>query len=132
MEFNDKLEEKLINSNQHIDSILNSIVQVKFICSINNKIMIDKDRMTLPKISINKRMLNNNTILKLITEELNIPVLSIKAIPFEYYKNYDERYYLMMVDIDQITSLDSKYTFEDLEKITDIKECNIINKILGN
>ncbi len=129
MEFNEQLEEKLINSNNHIDSILNSVVNIKIICNVNNRFMMDKDTMTLPSIKVTKRLLNDNTILELIKEKLNISGASINTIPFEYYKNYDERYYLMMIDIDQINSLDSKYIFEELPSFQDSEEHDILLKM---
>lgn len=128
MDINNELAQKLINSNNHIDNILNSIVNVKFICKINDRYLMDKDTMSLPSINVTKGLLNNNYILSLINEELNISVTSIKAIPFSYYNNYDERYYIIDADVSQIDTLDSGYIFETVSNIKGINEHDIIIK----
>lgn len=126
MDINSELEQKLINSNNHIDSVLNSSVNIKFICKINDRYLLNKETMSLPSINISKGLLNNNFIIDLITKELNIPVISIGAIPFSYYNNYDERYYIINIDINDLTNINSKYIYVELSNITDKSEYNIL------
>lgn len=126
MNINNELEQKLISSNNHIDSVLNSSVNIKFICKINDRYLLNKETMSLPSINISKGLLNNNFIIDLITKELNIPVISIEAIPFSYYNNYDERYYIINIDINDLTNINSKYIYVELSNITDKREYNIL------
>lgn len=126
MNINNELEQKLISSNNHIDSVLNSSVNIKFICKINDRYLLNKETMSLPSIKVAKGLLNNNYILSLINEELNISVTSIEAIPFSYYNNYDERYYIINIDINDLININSKYIYDGLSAITDKREYNIL------
>lgn len=126
MDINNELEQKLISSNNHIDSVLNSTVNVKIICKINDKYLLNKETKSLPSINVTKGLLDDNFILELITKELNIPVISIKAIPFSYYNNYDERYYVIDIDINELININSKYIYSELSNITDKREYRYI------
>lgn len=126
MDINNELEQKLINSNNHIDNILDSIVNVKFICKINNQYLMNKETMSLPNITISKGLLNHKIILDLITKELNIPVINIETIPFRYYHDYDKRYYIVSVDINQMFNLNPKYIYSELSNITNKQEYSIL------
>lgn len=126
MNINNELEQKLISSNNHIDSVLNSSVNIKFICKINDRYLLNKETMSLPSIKVAKGLLNNNYILSLINEELNISVTSIEAIPFSYYNNYDERYYIINVDTSELININPKYIYSDLSNISDKSEYSIL------
>lgn len=126
MNINSELEQKLISSNNYINSVLNSSVNVKIICKINDKYLLNKETMSLPSINVTKGLLDDNFILELITKELNIPVISIKAIPFSYYNNYDERYYVIDIDINELININSKYIYSELSNITDKREYSIL------
>ena len=126
MDINSELEQKLISSNNYIDSVLNSSVNVKIICKINDKYLLNKETMSLPSINVTKGLLDDNFILELITKELNIPVINIKAIPFSYYNNYDERYYVIDIDINELININSKYIYSELSNITDKREYSIL------
>lgn len=126
MDINNELEQKLISSNKHIDSVLNSSVNIKFICKINDRYLFNKETMSLPSINVIKRLLNNNYILDLIIKELNISVTSIKAIPLSYYNNYNERYYIINVDTSELININPKYIYSDLSNISDKSEYSIL------
>ena len=125
MNINSELEQKLISSNNYINSVLNSSVNVKIICKINDKYLLNKETMSLPSINVTKGLLDDNFILELITKELNIPVISIKAIPFSYYNNYDERYYVIDIDINELININSKYIYSELSNIIDKREYSL-------
>ena len=99
MNINNELEQKLISSNNHIDSVLNSSVNIKFICKINDRYLLNKETMSLPSIKVAKGLLNNN---------------------------YDERYYIINIDINDLININSKYIYDGLSAITDKREYNIL------
>lgn len=118
------LEKKLDESNKQIDDILNSLVNIKLICICNNKILSDNGH--LPCLNITKGMINNNNIINLSSNIINIKVNSIELVPFEYYNNYEERYYVIGINNDDILSINKNYIFIEINDIVDSKEKELL------
>lgn len=122
------LEEKINKSNKDIDRLLNEYVNVKIICKINNKVLLDKNTLCLPSIIIRKGSIDNN-IVYMFNELLNISINSISVIPFEKYNDYSKRYYSIYLDEEDIFSLNNQYTFETIDNMQNIEEKNIVGDL---
>ena len=122
------LEEKINKSNKDIDRLLNEYVNVKIICKINNKILLDKNTLCLPSIIIRKGSIDNN-IVYMFNKLLNISINSISIIPFEKYNDYSKRYYSIYLDEEDIFSLNNQYTFETIDNMQNIEEKNIVGDL---
>ena len=122
------LEEKINKSNKDIEKLLNEYVNVKIICKINNKVLLDKNTLCLPSIIIRKGSIDNN-IVYMFNELLNISINSISVIPFEKYNDYSKRYYSIYLDEEDIFSLNNQYTFETIDNMQNIEEKNIVGDL---
>ncbi len=121
------LENKLNESNKQIDDILNSTVNIKYICIINDKILLHNN--LLPSVNISKGLINENNIVRLINDMLNINIHSIDKLDFKYYNNYDERYYIINISNDDILSINSDYTFSNIDDISNKNEYETVYKL---
>lgn len=125
-----ELAEKLINSNNYLDDILNKEVKVKIICLYNKKILLDSNHQ-LPQITILKKHLNNEKLLYEISNLLNTNIISIKPIPFNLYNNYNERYYFINIYLDNILNIKDNFSFNSLSTINSSKDQSIISNLLS-
>lgn len=121
------LENKLNESNKQIDDILNSTVNIKYICIINDKILLHNN--LLPSVNISKGLINENNIIRLINDMLNINIHSIDKLDFKYYNNYDERYYIINISNDDILSINNDYIFSNIDDISNKNEYEIVYKL---
>ena len=121
------LENKLNESNKQIDDILNSTVNIKYICIINDKILLHNN--LLPSVNISKGLINENNIVRLINDMLNINIHSIDKLDFKYYNNYDERYYIINISNEDILSINSDYTFSNIDDISNKNEYETVYKL---
>lgn len=121
------LENKLNESNKQIDDILNSTVNIKYVCIINDKILLHDN--LLPSVNISKGLINENNIVRLINDMLNINIYSIDKLDFKYYNNYDERYYIINISNDDILSINNDYIFSNIDDISNKNEYEIVLKL---
>lgn len=120
------LEEKLINGNNQIDKLLDSEVNVKIVCIINDLVLLDKKTKYLPSFIMKKGMLSNNEIIYKIKELLNISINKIKSISFDKYNNYDERYYTIIIDKNNILDINELYIFNPINLMGNIDEKKVV------
>lgn len=122
------LEEKLINGNNQIDKLLDSEVNVKIVCIINDLVLLDKKTNYLPSFILKKGMLSNNEIIYKIKELLNISINKIKSISFDKYNNYDERYYAISIDKNDILDINELYIFNPINLMGNIDEKKVVSE----
>ena len=122
------LEEKLINGNNQIDKLLDSEVNVKIVCIINDLVLLDKKTKYLPSFIMKKGMLSNNEIIYKIKELLNISINKIKSISFDKYNNYDERYYAISIDKNDILDINELYIFNPINLMGNIDEKKVVSE----
>ena len=122
------LEEKLINGNNQIDKLLDSEVNVKIVCIINDLVLLDKKTKYLPSFIMKKCMLSNNEIIYKIKELLNISINKIKSISFDKYNNYDERYYTIIIDKNNILDINELYIFNPINLMGNIDEKKVVSE----
>lgn len=122
------LEEKLINGNNQIDKLLDSEVNVKIVCIINDLVLLDKKTKYLPSFIMKKGMLSNNEIIYKIKELLNISINKIKSISFDKYNNYDERYYTIIIDKNNILDINELYIFNPINLMGNIDEKKVVSE----
>lgn len=122
------LEEKLIKSNEQIDRILNEDVEIKIVCIIDNKILLHNDTMVLPKFTIKKGMLSDEEIINNVNELLNITINKIDIIPFNKYKNYNERFFSIIVNENDLLNINNLYSFNSINEMNNIYERKVISE----
>ena len=120
------LNDKLVESNNELDRILNSPVNIKIICIINDKVLLDTSTKTFPNMIIKKSMINTDSIVEDFNQKLNITINSINCIPFEKYKDFNERYYSISIDENDFYSMNNGFSFESIDSMSDEKEKSII------
>lgn len=123
------LEEKLIKSNDEIDTLLNEDVEVKIICIINNKILLHNESMLLPKFRIKKGILSDEEIINNANELLNITINKIDSIQFDKYNNYNERYFSIIVNEKDLLDINNLYSFNSINNMNNINEKEIISRL---
>lgn len=122
------LEEKLIKSNEQIDRILNEDVEIKIVCIIDNKILLHNETMLLPKFIIKKGMLSDEEIINNVNELLNITINKIDIIPFDKYKNYNERFFSIIVNENDLLNINNLYSFNSINEMNNIYERKVISE----
>ena len=122
------LEEKLIKSNEQIDRILNEDVEIKIVCIIDNKILLHNETMLLPKFIIKKGMLSDEEIINNVNELLNITINKIDIIPFDKYKNYNERFFSIIVNENDLLNINNLYSFTSINEMNNIYERKVISE----
>ena len=125
MELTDKINE----SNEYLNNLLNKTIQVKFICFFKDKILLDKN-LYLPFIEIIKKDSSLDLLQQKISLLLNVNITNLKSVPFSIYQNYQERYYYFNFSLDDVMSLDEKYSFYDIDSLKSIDEKNIILNLI--
>lgn len=125
MELTDKINE----SNEYLNNLLNKTIQVKFICFLKDKILLDKN-LFLPFIEIIKKDSSLDLLQQKISLLLNVNITNLKVVPFSIYQNYQERYYYFNFSLDDVMSLDEKYSFYDIASLKSIDEKNIILNLI--
>lgn len=125
MELTDKINE----SNEYLNNLLNKTIQVKFICFLKDKILLDKN-LYLPFIEIIKKDSSLDLLQQKISLLLNVNITNLKVVPFSIYQNYQERYYYFNFSLDDVMSLDEKYSFYDIDSLKSIDEKNIILNLI--
>ncbi len=122
------LEEKLVKSNEQIDTLLNEDVEVKIVCIIDNKILLHNGNMLLPKFTIKKGMLSDEEIINNVNELLNITINKIDIIPFNKYKNYNERFFSIIVNENDLLNINNLYSFNSINEMNNIYERKVISE----
>ena len=112
-----EIENKLKQSNIEVDNILNELVNIRLICLYNNKVLVREN--ILPNINLQKSLLANDVIIESVNTALNLTLDSINPIPFEYYNDYQKRYYVVNISQEQLLTLSDLYHFSDIESIND-------------
>lgn len=125
MELTDKINE----SNEYLNNLLNKTIQVKFICFLKDKILLDKN-LYLPFIEIIKKDSSLDLLQQKISLLINLNITNLKVVPFSIYQNYQERYYYFNFSLDDVMSLDEKYSFYDIDSLKSIDEKNIILNLI--
>lgn len=111
-----EIENKLKQSNLEVDNILNELVNIRLICLYNNKVLVREN--ILPNINLQKSLLASDVIIESVNTALNLILDSINPIPFEYYNDYQKRYYVVNISQEQLLTLSDLYHFSDIESIT--------------
>ena len=119
------LEEKLIKSTVNIERLLDKDVKIKLVCKINNNILLDSNRC-LPCIDLKKEQIGIDMI-NLFNNLLNISINNISMLPFEKYNNFDERYYNVEIDEDDIINLNNNFSFYSINNMFNDIEREIIS-----
>lgn len=112
-----EIENKLKQSNLEVDNLLNELVNIRLICLYNNKVLVREN--ILPNINLQKSLLASDVIIESVNTALNLILDSINPIPFEYYNDYQKRYYVVNISQEQLLTLSDLYHFSDIESITD-------------
>ncbi len=111
-----EIENKLKQSNLEVDNLLNELVNIRLICLYNNKVLVREN--ILPNINLQKSLLASDVIIESVNTALNLILDSINPIPFEYYNDYQKRYYVVNISQEQLLTLSDLYHFSDIESIT--------------
>lgn len=122
-----ELSDKLDKSINHIDELLSKIIDIRFICIINNRILLDNS-FNLPSIKLSKDKLKEYIILENIYNYLNVNV-SISSISFDLYNNYDLRYYKIEINNEDLVNLNNSFSFYDISKVTNKDDLEVLKKI---
>ena len=126
MELTDKINE----SNEYLNNLLNKTIQVKFICFLKDKILLDEN-FYLPFIEIIKKDLALEVVQQKISLLLNVNITNLKVVPFSIYQNYQERYYYFSLSLDEAMSLDEKYSFYEVDFLKSVNEKNVILNLIS-
>lgn len=124
-----ELSDKLDRSINHIDELLSKIVDIKLICIINNRVLLDNN-YNLPSIKLSKDKLKENILLEDIYNYLNVNVF-INPIPFELYNNYDLRYYKIEINNEDLVNLNNSFSFYDISKVTNQDDLDVLSKLIN-
>lgn len=124
-----ELTDKINKNNEYLNDLLNKTIQVKLICFLKEKILLDKN-FYLPFIEIIKKDLTLDLLQQKISHLLNVNITNLKVVPFSIYQNYQERYYYFNFSLDDVMSLDEKYSFYDIDSLKSIDEKNIILNLI--
>lgn len=124
-----ELTDKINKNNEYLNDLLNKTIQVKLICFLKEKILLDKN-FYLPFIEIIKKDLTLDLLQQKISHLLNVNITNLKVVPFSIYQNYQERYYYFSLSLEDAMSLDEKYSFYDIDSLKSIDEKNIILNLI--
>lgn len=125
-----KLEEKLDKSNMFIDDMLNKNVIIKFICFLDNQVLLDTTKQ-LPTTIILKKEINDNRLLDEITSLLNVKMVEMKGLPFRLYNDYNKRYYVIKINKEDVLSLSNEYSFNVISSMLNEQDIKIINFLVS-
>ena len=118
-----EIENKLKQSNLEVDNLLNELVNIRLICLYNNKVLVREN--ILPNINLQKSLLANDVIIESVNTALNLTLDSINPIPFEYYNDYQKRYYVVNISQEHLLTLSDLYNNnEQIKKLLDIESIN--------
>lgn len=121
------LLEKLDKSLNHLNGLLEEVIDIKIICLYNDKVLLDSS-YNIPSIKLSKDKINNDTLKQYINEYLNVSCI-LNSIPFEYYNDYKLRYYKIDIDKEELLHLNSNYSFYEVLNISSDKDKSVIAKI---
>lgn len=121
------LSEKLDKSLNHLNGLLEEVIDIKIICLYNDKVLLDSS-YNIPSIKLSKDKINNDTLKQYINEYLNVSCI-LNSIPFEYYNDYKLRYYKIDIDKEELLHLNSNYSFYEVLNISSDKDKSVIAKI---
>lgn len=121
------LSEKLDKSLNHLNGLLEEVIDIKIICLYNDKVLLDSS-YNIPSIKLSKDNINNDTLKQYINEYLNVSCI-LNSIPFEYYNDYKLRYYKIDIDKEELLHLNSNYSFYEVLNISSDKDKSVIAKI---
>ena len=125
-----ELTDKINKNNEYINDLLNKTIQVKLICFLKEKILLDKN-FYLPFIEIIKKDLTLDLLQQKISHLLNVNITNLKVVPFSIYQNYQERYYYFSLSLEDAMSLDEKYSFYDIDSLKSTNEKNVILNLIS-
>lgn len=125
-----ELTDKINKNNEYLNDLLNKTIQVKFICFLKEKILLDKN-FYLPFIEIIKKDLTLDLLQQRISHLLNVNITNLKVVPFSIYQNYQERYYYFSLSLEDVMSLDEKYSFYDIDSLKSTNEKNVILNLIS-
>lgn len=125
-----ELTDKINKNNEYLNDLLNKTIQVKFICFLKEKILLDKN-FYLPFIEIIKKDLTLDLLQQKISHLLNVNITNLKVVPFSIYQNYQERYYYFSLSLEDVMSLDEKYSFYDIDSLKSTNEKNVILNLIS-
>lgn len=125
-----ELTDKINKNNEYLNDLLNKTIQVKFICFLKEKILLDKN-FYLPFIEIIKKDLTLDLLQQKISHLLNVNITNLKVVPFSIYQNYQERYYYFSLSSEDAMSLDEKYSFYDIDSLKSTNEKNVILNLIS-
>ncbi len=125
-----ELTDKINKNNEYLNDLLNKTIQVKLICFLKEKILLDKN-FYLPFIEIIKKDLTLDLLQQKISHLLNVNITNLKVVPFSIYQNYQERYYYFSLSLEDAMSLDEKYSFYDIDSLKSTNEKNVILNLIS-
>lgn len=125
-----ELTDKINKNNEYLNDLLNKTIQVKLICFLKEKILVDKN-FYLPFIEIIKKDLTLDLLQQKISHLLNVNITNLKVVPFSIYQNYQERYYYFSLSLEDAMSLDEKYSFYDIDSLKSTNEKNVILNLIS-
>lgn len=125
-----ELTDKINKNNEYLNDLLNKTIQVKLICFLKEKILLDKN-FYLPFIEIIKKDLTLDLLQQKISHLLNVNITNLKVVPFSIYQNYQERYYYFSLSLEDGMSLDEKYSFYDIDSLKSTNEKNVILNLIS-
>lgn len=125
-----EIENKLKQSNLEVDKILNELVNIRFICLYNGKVLVREK--SLPSINLQKSLIVSEVIKESANTSLNLILDNLSSIPFEYYNNYYKRYYVININKNNLLELSNLYHFADIESIDDIDDKHVLSMYKKN
>ena len=116
------IQERINNSLNEIDFILNQYVKVYFVNIVNNKVLVNNDG--LPNITVLKKDLDNNFIKEKLEYFMGCSITNLKAVSAV---DGEGRYYCF--DFAEHNILNS-YFYQEISKCTDFEFLKLLKDIL--
>ena len=127
---NDRYRKELNKSVIMGSKILNEDVKVYFINLNNEAILIDSKTSEIVNFVIDKSEIDEIDYKSILKDKLKIKVTNVEEVPFEIYKDFKRRYYIITLDKKDILNLDSNYIYINIRNIEDNKSLDVIKELL--
>ena len=127
---NDRYRKELNKSVIMGSKILNEDVKVYFINLNNEAILIDSKTSEIVNFVIDKSEIDEIDYKSILKDKLKIKVTNVEEVPFEIYKDFKRRYYIITLDKKDILDLDSNYIYTNIRNIEDNKSLDVIKELL--